>query len=257
MALFRRNITGDDLLVLWRHVARNEPTPRNDLLTRFYPGDADDPEQSDARKTLSDAIDFLIEADQFRQTPDGYVITDQYRDIGSIRVAILQGLRTQGGEDAAYMDVLKALTDNDWRYFDHSGELEDLVSDYRDAVTWNETRLRYWRRTMDALGVVRTVNTDEDLTTILSLEHDLLQELLASVVDPDTPAQLKSVLGELHRKYIPVFVGKNETSLASYVRRALQHATATGTVTLSQDSDFGDTITINNAGYNSIILHEA
>ncbi|WP_142860652.1 hypothetical protein [Salinigranum halophilum] len=256
MALFRRNVVGTEVLSMWRYVSHAEPVTRKELIQRYYPGDASNPNESDQRKPLVDAIDFLIDTRQFLEHENGLVITDAAREEVCPEVSILRGIRTATGEDAAYNDVLDVLTEDDQVFFDRGDPLVDLLSGRRSDVSWNSTRLNYWRRMMDAIGVVRDVDadSDEDYTTMLSLHRELLNALLRSVMEPSEPAQLSQVLNDLHEEYLPVYAGANRNSVAAYIERALSHAQAHDDVNIGQESDFGPTVDLNGAGVNLIAL---
>jgi len=258
MALFRRNINGWDLFALRQHIKEKQPVPRETIIERFYPGDSEDPDESDQRKNLNDAIDFLVETDQLLLDDDGYKLSDEFGFATSARVALLWGLRTQEGENATYNDVLDALTEDDIRYFNHRGQLEDTMSGRRSNASWNETRLGYWVRTMETIGLVERVNggTDEDHSAVLSLEQDLLRELLQTVMSTDSRGQLQEVLDELHEHYVPVYSGAGRDTVAAYMQDCLTLADRQGTVSLGRDSDFGQAVEIKRSEYNSIVLSE-
>lgn len=256
MPLFRRNINGWDLLAIRRYIDREKTVERSDLIRRFYPGDPDDPDQSAQRKNLNDAIDFLIEANQIISVEDGYEIEESHAKEPSARVALLSGLRNQGGENATYNDVLEALIEEDLRYFDHRDQLEDLMSGRRSEVTWNETRLGYWLRTMETMGVAKRlyVDSDENHTAVLSLERSLLRELLHGVAGPGESRQLREVLDEIDERYLPIYAGVGQDDVATYVQAALSLASRRKDVSLGRQSDYGQAVEIRESGYNSITI---
>lgn len=258
MALFRRNINGWDLFALRQHIEENQPLPRETIIERFYPGDPEDPDESDQRKNLNDAIDFLVETDQLVLDESGYKLSDEFDVTTSARVALLRGLRTQEGENATYNDVLDALAEDDMRYFNHRGQLEDTMSGRRSNASWNETRLGYWVRTMETIGLVERVNgaTEEDHSAVLSMEQDLLGELLQTVMSTDSRGQLEKVLDELDEYYVPVYSGAGRDSVATYFQDCLTLADRRGTISLGRDSDFGQAVEIKRSEYNSISLSE-
>lgn len=256
MALFRRNVVGSDLLSLWRHVLQRGPIERETLIRRFYPGDAAASGESAQRKPLNDAIDFLLETDQIVETSAGVGLSDEARNEQSIQTALLWGIRSREGENAAYNDVLDVLTEDDRVFFDRGDPLKDLLSGRRSEVTWNTTRLNYWRRTMEAIGVVRDLDTttEEPYTSMLTVEGDLLNDLLRSTVAPNEPTQLESVLTDLHDRYLPIFSGANRNDVATYFQRSLRQAQQSGLINLQQDSDFGTEVELGGAGYNALVL---
>lgn len=256
MALLTRNVTGDDVLALWRHVSRNGPVDRRTLLDRYFPADAADPDQSDSRKPLNDAIEFLVETGQFDDGTAGYVIADRFQSLQSPQVALLRGIHEQDGEDEAYAAVLKTLVEADDRFFDRTGSLVDRMSDRRSTVTWNQNRLSYWARMMNAIGVVSPVKTDpgEDTTNILTLSQPLLRDLLRETVTPNEPSELDTTLRQLHETTLPVFAGTGRERIADYVQRALLQAKHAKLVELGQDSDFGRTHRIRGSGFNAVTL---
>jgi hypothetical protein len=256
MALLTRNVTGDEVLALWRHVSRNGPVDRRTLLDRYFPADATDPDQSDFRKPLKDAIEFLVETGQFANETTGYVIADRFKSTQSPRVALLRGIHDQDGEDEAYAAVLDTLVEADDRFFDRTGSLVDRMSDRRPAVTWNPNRLSYWARMMNAIGVVTSVNADagEDATNMLALSQPLLRDLLRETVTPNEPYELDATLRQLDETTLPVFAGATRDRVADYIQRALTQAKHAGLVELGQDSDFGRTHRIRESGYNAVTL---
>lgn len=256
MALFRRNVVGSDVIGLLEHIAQNEPVQRDTLIRRYYPGDADDADQSDQRKPLNDAIDFLVDSDQITETDDGYELTDMVREEPSIETALLLGIRSREGDDAAYNDVLDVLTQEDIVYFDRGDPLEDLLSGQRSGVAWNPTRLNYWRRMMQAIGVVQDINSDsdEEYTTVLTVKQTLLVNLLRGLIGTNEPAELQGVLDDLHESYLPVFSGTNRNEVATYFERALRRAGRANRIEVRQDSDFGPTVTLGESGVNTIVL---
>lgn len=256
MSLLGRNITGDDILSLWNHIAQYGPIERQTLLKRYYPGDAEDPDQSDYRKPLEDAINFLEEADQFAQKQDGYVIKEECLNATSPRVAILKGLRGKTGDDAAYIAVLDVLTEEDKRYFDSKNELDDLLSKELESVNWTENKISYWARTMSMLGVIAPINSDadENYTHLLSISQGLLLDLLRDSFLPNEQVKLQSVMNELDETYLPVYATTNRDKVASYFETALSQAESNDSIELRQASDFGGAVDIKGSGYNSLTL---
>jgi len=255
MSLLGRNVTGDDVLALWIHIAQNGPIERETLLERYYPGDAEDPDQSDFRKPLEDAIKFLEEADQLVQQQDSYALKEEYLDAPP-RVAILRGLRAQTGENEAYLGILDVLTEKDKRYFDTKNELDDLLSKELGSVNWTGNKINYWARTMSMLGVISPINsdTDENYTHLLSLSQDLLLDILQDSFSPNNPAKLQSVMNEFDETYLPVYATTNRDTVASYLETALSQAESNDLIELRQASDFGGALNINGSGYNSLTL---
>lgn len=258
MALFRRNINGWDLFALRQHIGEEQPVPREVIIERFYPGDPENPDESDQRKNLNDAIDFLVETDQLVLGDNGYELSDEFDFATSTRIALLRGLRTQEGENATYNDVLDALTEDDMRYFNHRDQLEDTMSGRRSDASWNETRLGYWVRAMETIGLVERINagTDEDHTAVLSMEQDLLGELLQTVMSTGSRGQLQDIINELHEYYVPVYSRAGRDTVAAYMQDCLTLADHQGTISLGRDSDFGQAVEIKGSGYNSISLFE-
>jgi hypothetical protein len=256
MALFRRNIVGTEVLSIWRWVANEGPIDHGALVERYYPGDATNEHESDRRKTLEDAIAFLVETGQFVDDEEGYVLSETARGEPSPQTALLWGIRSREGEDAAYNDVLDVLTEDDRVFFDRGDSLDDLLSGRRSEVSWNSTRLNYWRRMMQAIGVVRDMqtDTDEEYTSMLAIDQRLFSSLLQGVMEPSEPTQLEQVLTDLHDRYLPVFSGANRNEVASYVERALRQAQRSNLVEIRQKSDFGPTVDLDGAGVNSITL---
>lgn len=256
MALLGRNVTGDDILALWNHIARDGPVERQVLLRRYYPGDADDPNQSDSRKTLEDAIDFLEESDQVEEQENGYALRDEYLETTSTRVALLKGLRGQTGEDAAYTGVLDALTEEDIRYFDAKNELDDLLSKKVSTINWTGNKINYWTRTMSMLGVIAPVNSDseDNYTHLLSLSQNLLLNILKDSFTPNEPVKLETVMAELDETYLPVYATANRNSIAQYFEKALKQAESNDSIELDQASDFGGVVEIGSRGYNELTL---
>lgn len=256
MSLLGRNVTGDDIMALWNHIARYGPVKRQVLLQRYYPGDAEDPNQSNYRKTLEDAIDFLEESDQIEEAEDGYALREECRNAASPRVAILKGLRAQSGEDQAYMGVLDILTEEDERYFDTGNQLEDLLSTKLSSTNWTENKINYWARTMSMLGVIAPVNSDsdEEYSYLLSVSQDLLLDLLKDGFSPNEPTKLESVMDELDESYLPVYATTNRNTAAQYFVRALKQAESNGSIELARSSDFGEAIEIDGSGYNELTL---
>lgn len=258
MALFRRNINGWDVVAIGKHVQRQQPVPREDIIRRFYPGDPDDPDESDRRKNINDTIDFLIEADQIVRQDAGFELNKKFSDALTGRVAILRGLRKQEGENAAYTDVLETLVENNMRYFDHTDQLEDLMSGRRKEVSWNQTRLGFWVSMMATIGVIKRVNSDstEDQTAVLVLEQDLLQELLVTATSGESPHQLRDALNIIHEEYLPIYSGSGRTTVADFMQDSLTLADRNGTIALSSDSDFGQSVDIKSSGYNSVSIEQ-
>jgi len=256
MSLLGRNVIGDDILALWKHIDRNGPIERATLLKRYYPGDAEDPDQSDFRKTLQDAINFLEEADQLVKQQDGYELKNEFLDATSPRVAILKGLRAQTGEGEAYIGVLDILTEEDKRYFDSKNELDDLLSKKLGSVNWTGNKINYWARTMSMLGVITPINSDadENYTHLLSLSQDLLLDLLRDSFPPNDPVKIQSVMNEFDETYLPVYATTNRDTVASYFETALSQAESNDSIELRQASDFGGSVDINGNGYNSLTL---
>ena len=256
MSLLGRNVTGDDVLALWVHIDRHSPVERKTLLRRFYPGDEEDPNQSNYRKTLEDAIDFLEESDQIVNEENGYTIRDSCGEAVSPRISILKGIRSQSDEDKTYSAVLDVLTEEDIRYFDASNQLDDLLSTNLSSVNWTENKIDYWTRVMSMLGIVAPVNAEssEEYTHVLSLSQPLLQEILKDSTSPNEPTELRSLMQEIHETHIPVFGTGNRDSAARFFQRALGQAVSNGSIELAQSSDFGETILIEGSGYNSLTL---
>ncbi|WP_332898911.1 hypothetical protein [Haladaptatus sp. CMSO5] len=241
---------------MWRYVSDAGPVEHNSLVERYYPGDATEKSESNQRKPLNDAIEFLVETEQFTNNGDGYELTEVAREEPTPQTALLWGIRSRDGENRAYNDVLDVLTEDNRVFFDKGDPLVDLLSDRRSGVSWNTTRLNYWRRMMEAVGVVRDLGTDsdEDYTSMLTIDQNLLYSLLQSVTSPSEPTQFQGTLLALHDRYLPVFAGSNRNEVASYVERALKQAQRTNLIEIGQESDFGPSVKLNGAGVNKITL---
>jgi len=254
MSLLGRNVTGDDILALWNHIDQEGPIEKQELLQRYYPGDAEDPNQSDSRKPLEDAVNFLEETDQITQQQEGYVLRDDYSEAVSPQVALLKGLRAQTGDDAAYSGILDVLTEENKRYFDAQNELDDLLSKKWGSVNWTENKIRYWTRTMSMLGVVAPINSDsdEDYTHLLSLSQNLLLSLLKDSFSSDEPIKIEAVMNELSETYLPVYATANRNTMATYFERALKQAESNGSIELDQSSDFGEKVEVDGSAYSAL-----
>lgn len=256
MSLLGRNVTGDDTLALWKHIARCGPIERTTLLQRYYPGDANDPNQSDSRKTLEDAIEFLEESNQLAEKEGGYTIKDKYLKTASPRVAFLKGLRAQTGEDAAYLGILDTLTEEDDRYFDTKNQLEDLLSTKWSSINWTQNKINYWSRTMSMLGVISPVNSDSDenYTHLLSISQTLLLNILRDGFSPNKPIKIESIMEKIDETYLPVYATTNRNTIAQYFQQALKQAELNNSIELDQASDFGAVVEINRQKYNELTL---
>jgi len=256
MSLLSRNITGEDILALWNHIAQSGPIERQTLLRRYYPGDAEDPDQSDFRKPLEDAIKFLEESDQIVDRKDGYELKEDCLEAASPRAAILKGLRGQSGENEAYIGILDVLTEADKRYFDSKNELDDLLSKEWGSVNWTENKISYWARTMSMLGVVAPINSgsDENHTHLLSLSQNLLLDLLRDSFPLNEPVKMEAVMSEFDETYLPVHATTNRDRVAAYFEIALSEAQSNKSIELRQASDFGAGIDIDGSSYNSLTV---
>ena len=159
MSLLGQNVTGNDILALWIHISRHGPVERSVLLRRYYPSDAEDPDESPYRKTLNDAINFLEESNQVDHQEEGYILRDGCLEAAAPRVALLRGLRAQTDENEAYMKVLDVLAEENIRYFDTGNQLNDLLSTNLGTVNWTENKIGYWIRVMSVLGIVAPIGT--------------------------------------------------------------------------------------------------
>lgn len=256
MSLLARNVTGDDLLALWNHIEKNGPTEKQRLLSRYYPGDSEDPNQSDSRKPLEDAINFLEESDQIVQQEEGYTLRKECLEAISPQVSLLKGLRAQTGEDAVYMGILDVLTEENKRYFDAKNELNDLLSKKRSSINWTTNKISYWARTMSMLEVIAPINSDsnEGHTHLLSISQRLLLDILKDAFSPNEPIKLESVTTELNENYLPVYATTNRNIMAKYLQNALIRAESNESITLRRSSDFGASIEIDGSGYNELTL---
>lgn len=248
MAILIRNVTGADVLALRQTVTEHGPISKEDLVDRYFPDDATDPKLSDQRKPIEDAIEFLVETDQIVESSNGYEITEKASSFDDARLALLHGIRTQEGEDAAYNEVLECLADRRKPLADRNGELLDELNDRAPARNWNEQKLRYWARVMEELGVTKEVNGDRT-TTMMGPSRDLALRLISDVADEGTNA-LETVLPQLDERYLPVMGDGLE--VATYFQRTLVALEATNDIRLRTVSDIGQSVVIDGTRYSAI-----
>lgn len=248
MPILTRNVTGADVLAIRKTVSDDGPITQKEIIALYFPGDASNPQTADQRKPIKDAIEFLVEVNQIQENEDGYELTATATEFDDARLALLNGIRTAEGEEAAYNEVLEYLAEQSAQLTDRSGGLLDDMSERAPSANWNETKLRYWGRVMAELGVTKEVNGDES-TTIFGPSQDLALRILVDVAANDT-APLATVLTELDDQYLPVL--GDSMDVAPYFANTLLSLQETNDVNLSTVSDIGQSVDIDGTGYSAI-----
>lgn len=248
MAILTRNVTGPDVLAIRKTISDDGPISEERLIELYFPGDASDPRTSDQRKPIKDAIEFLVEVNQTQDSEDGYELTATAAEFDDARLALLNGIRTAEGEDAAYNEVLECLAEQSDQLTDRSGGLLDDMRDRVPSANWNETKLRYWDRVMAELGVTKELNGDES-TTIFGPSRDLALRILVDVAGNGS-SSLATVLTKIDDRYLPVL--GDSMDVAPYFARTLLSLQATGDVQLRTVSDIGQSVDIDGTGYSAI-----
>lgn len=252
MALLQRNITGYDLLATRSYIDNKGPVTEEQLLADYYPGDPDNPENSDQLKPIRDCVRFLVEIDQVEEEENEYVLSSDIPGGLRPRLAILWGIARQEGENSAYFDVLDHLASENITRFDHGDELVDMMDGAHPELPWNPDRLRYWRRVMNMLGVTREINPEkEDATTLLALDADLLLGITGYCMNANT-GSLVEVLEAIDETFLPVY--SNQGTIASYLETSLQYVERQDLISLSRRSDRDVSIEVAGTPYNSIKL---
>ena len=164
MPILTRNVTGGDLLAIKKTVSDEEPITEDELVELYFPGDASDPQTSNQRKLIKDAIEFLTEINQIQKSDAGYELTETAAEFEDSRLALLHGIRTAAGEESAYNDVMECLAEESTLLVDRNGALVDEMSDRVPNANWNKQKLRYWVRVMEEIGVTKEVYGKEMTT---------------------------------------------------------------------------------------------
>lgn len=248
MAILTRNITGADVLAIRKTVSDDGPLLQDEILQRYFPGNAEAPSTADQRKPIVDAIEFLREAGQIAETDDGFVLTDDAAAFDDARLALLHGIRTAEGDDGAYNDALEYLASQPDALVDRTGGFLDEMNERHGNANWNEQKLRYWTRVMDELGITRSVN-GSDSNLMIALDRSLGLRLLIDVTDGER-APLTDALRLLDERYLPVLTETG--AVAAYLVRLLTALDAQGHIQLSTVSDYGQSITIGETAYSAI-----
>lgn len=248
MSILTRNVTGPDVLALRQTITQEDPITKSSLLELYYPGNSSDPQTSNQRKPIEDAIEFLVECGQISSSEAGYSITKMAADFDDAKLAILHGLRTGDGENGAYYDVLEFLSEQSDLLFDRNGELLDEMDHRASHANWNEQKLRYWTRVMETLGVTKDIY-GADSTTIFGPSRDLTLRLLADVAEGDTESIAK-ILTEIDKRYLPV-LGSN-MNVAPYFEQTLKSLNNSGDIQLRTVSDIGQSISISDTSYSAL-----
>lgn len=248
MSILTRNVTGADVLAIRKTVLNNEPIPKEKILKMYFPGDASNPQTSDQRKPLEDAIEFLEEVDQIQQTTDGYELTSTAGEFDDSYLSLLHGIRSAGGEDAAYNEVLEHLSEQKVILTDRTGELLDEMSDRAPSANWNEQKLRYWSRVMCEIGVTKEIN-GEEANLFIGPSRDLTLRMLNEVAGEGT-ASLASVVTDIDDQYLPVL--SEGTGISTYFGRTLRSLDKTNDILLQTVSDIGQSIDIDGTSYSAI-----
>jgi hypothetical protein len=248
MSVLRRNITGHDILAIREYIDKNSPTTEDEILRRFFPGDATDSSVSDKLKLIRDAVGFLEDIDQIVEETDGYRLHQDSVEAVDPRSSILSSLHSQFGENGAYNDVLEYLAEENQTLVTREGGLEDAMSGYTPEIGWNPTNLSYWERTMDCLGVITKVHED-DATMAFVLEYDLWKQILNEIRETQT-TQLERILSSLDDTYLPVWTAGG--SVAKHVQYGLTGLEDRSEIDLRKESDAGTTYQIGSRGVNTI-----
>ena len=248
MPILTRNVTGADLLAIRKTISDDSPIAKEEIMELYFPSDVSDPQTSDQRKPIEDAIEFLIEVDQIQESDDGYVLTETTVQFDDAYLALLHGIRKAEGRESAYNDVLECLAEKSDLMTDRTGGLLDDMRDLVPEANWNEQKLRYWARVMEELGVVKEVNGNE-ATTMIGPSRDLGLRILADVAGSGA-APLATVLTDIHDQYLPVL--SNQSEVAPYFQRTLLSLQASDDVQLRTISDIGQSVNIDGTGYSAI-----
>jgi hypothetical protein len=250
MSVLKRNINGHDILALREFISTDAPVTEEEIKHSFFPGDETNTAISEKLKLITDALGFLEETEQIVEEGDGYRLHESAARAPDPKVSILSGLHAQFGENGAYRDVLEYLATEDKILANRKDGLEDGMDGYASDFEWNPTNLRYWERTMDCLGLIKTVDGD-DSTLAFVLEHDLWKRLLEEVCETRT-VQLEDVLFALNDQYVPVWTSSR--TVAKYVQYGLAGLETRSEIDLRKESDAGTTYDIDSKGVNTIEL---
>lgn len=255
MTILTRNVTGPDILAIQEFVTENEPVEDDPILGAFYPGNEMDPYVSDQLKPLKDTIAFLEETDQIVSTSDGYRVHEEVDVFPNARLSLLNGIRTEVGEDSSYNEVLEHLAEQDGPLFNRGDSLAGELNSKNPRRNWNEEKLRYWARVLEWIGVIRQVNHRRggNANTILSPRRDLMIQILSDVCSPGEN-QLATVLGRISDRYLPTQT--NSASIAPYLERSFLALGNHGYIQLSSLSDMGQSIPVGDRQLNAIRLRE-
>lgn len=245
MSLLTRNVTGHDVIAIRQYVEGNSPVKENDVLDTFFPHSPNDPEKDDQLKPLEDAIQFLVETNQLRETDKGYEIDEEFCDENGVELNLLRGIRLGGDETAGYDSILEHLVLNDRRLFDRKSELVDEMSDKSPELSWNETRLNYWSRVMESMGVIQGVDAEQgsDITTVIAPKEELFFDVLETSIEQKESNTLSEVMDHVNENFLPVYDQKGV--LSSYMDEALklfngmESPDGAKTLTLGTESDMG------------------
>lgn len=248
MTILTRNVTGADLLSIRKTVSDERPISEESLLERYFPGDSSDPKTADQRKPIVDAIEFLVETGQITKTTDGYELTASAADFQDARLGLLYGIRTATGDNTAYNDVIEYLAQKPDILFDREGKLLDGMNDRNPGANWNDTKLRYWERVMDEIGITKSINGSET-TTLFGPNRELALQILARVTKGKMTA-LESALVEVDEQLLPVLT--DSMGVASYFERTLLSLNQQGDIQLSTVSDIGQSVKIGDTKYSAI-----
>jgi|AntRauMinimDraft_3_1070383.scaffolds.fasta_scaffold00567_4 hypothetical protein len=248
MPILTRNVTGSDLFAIRKTISDRAPITNDKLVELYFPGNASDPQTSDQRKPLQDAIEFLVEINQIRQSNTGYELTETAAKFDDTRLGLLHGIRTADGQESAYNDVLECLAEQSDVLADRSGELIDEMSNRVPAANWNEQKLRYWARVMEEIGVTKEVYGGET-TTMFGPTRSLALRMLVDVTGDNT-APLATVLADIDEEYLPVIGDGME--IATYFERTLLSLQEKDDVRLRTVSDIGQSVDIDGTGYSAI-----
>lgn len=248
MPILTRNVTGADLLAIRKTVSDDGPITKEEIIELYFPGDASDPQTSDQRKPIEDAIEFLNEVNQIQESDEGYLLSEMSAQFDDAHLALLHGIRVAEGEESAYNDVLECLAEQSGLLTDRGGGLLDEIRDRVPDANWNEQKLRYWARVMEELGVIKEINRAE-ATTMIGPNRDLALRILSDVTESGA-APLATVLTDVHEQYLPVF--RNGSEIAPYFERTLASLKASDDVQLRTVSDIGQSVDIDGTSYSAI-----
>jgi hypothetical protein len=248
MAILTRNITGADVLAIRKTISDDGPLSKEDILNRYFPGDASEPSTADQRKPLTDAIEFLRETEQITEADDGFVLTDGAAEFDDPGLALLHGIRTAKGDDAAYNNALEYLASQSDALVDRTGGFLDEMNERFGTANWNKQKLHYWARVMGELGVTRSVNGSNS-NLMIALDRSLGLRLLVDVTEGErTP--LREALQQIDERYLPVLTDTG--AVATYIARLLTALDEQGHIQLSTISDIGQSIAIGGTTYSAI-----